>query len=191
MTITMDLINEILHWVCLYVLVWYGYILIVNKGVPNIKTAPAVRKKMVELFQRDMNERGIKPYKIVDLGSGNGDLTRHLARNLPDAHVIGVEISPIAYYRSVLIQKLFGIKNLEYQKMSFYDFDLSTIDAIVVFQLGSELYHLSKKFKEELRPGSFILANRFELPAEEWTAFESVDTDTMAFNQKTLHLYRA
>lgn len=184
-----DIINEILFWVCLYVLLWYGYILLVNRGVPNIKTAPAMRRRMTEIFQKDMGSKQGGAYRIVDLGSGNGDLTRHLARTLPDAHIIGVEISPIAYYRSVLLQKLFGIKNLEYRKMSFVEFSLTDINGVVVYQLPSSLYHLKPKFTGELKPGALIIANRFEL-GDPWIPFETQEVDTLAFKQKYLYLYR-
>lgn len=185
----MDLINEILHWVCLYVLLWYAYILLVNKGTPNITTAPPIRKKIIEILGEEIKKSGKTPYKIVDLGSGNGGFVREMATALPDAHVTGYEIDLIAHAKALFWRKVKNITNASFIKKSFYDQDLSDVDAITMFHLGSSMPELREKFSKELKPGTIICANRFPLDGN-YVPDETIDVKTLAPNQKELYIYR-
>lgn len=185
----MELINEILHWVCLYVLLWYGYILLVNKGAPNITTAPAIRKKIIEILKQDAENSGKTPYNIVDMGSGNGAFVRQIAQAIPQAEVTGIDVDPIAHFRACLSKKLGRIGNVHFKRMNFYDYDLSNTNAVVLFQLGSEMPDLRKKFAKELPAGAILTVNRFPLQGE-WEPVEKIDVSTLAPNQKELYIYR-
>ena len=51
-----DTVNSILAPLLLFMLIWQAYILIFNKGVPNIRTAPAIRRKIIEILQKEYNK---------------------------------------------------------------------------------------------------------------------------------------
>ena len=187
--ISIDLINEILHWVCLYILLWYAYILIVNKGTPNITTAPAIRKKIIEILKQDADQKGKTPYTIIDMGCGNGAFVRQIAKNIPNSHVIGLEIDPVAYGKAIAGKKVSGLENIEYVKGSFYDYDLSGADAITLFHLGSSMPELREKISKELPQGALIAANRFPLGGD-FEPTQSLDVKTFAPNQKELYIYK-
>lgn len=185
----MDLINEILHWLCLYVLLWYAYILLVNKGVPNIRTAPAIRKKVIEILSEEAAKKGKLPFKIVDLGSGNGDFVRQMAKSIPNARVTGLEIDIIAHLKARFWKKLGNVKNATFIRKSFYDHDLSDADAVTVFHLDSSMPEIREKLTAELKPGTIVTANRFPLGGE-YEPTEVIDVSTLAPNQKELYIYR-
>lgn len=185
----MDIINEILHWACLYVLLWYAYILLVNKGTPNITTAPPIRKKIIEILAEESKKSGKKAFKIVDLGSGNGGFAREMAAALPQSRITGLEIDIIAHAKALFWQKVKQIKNAAFIRQSFYDYDLSDTDAITMFHLGSSMPELREKFQKELKSGTIICANRFPLGGD-FEPVETVNVKTLAPNQKELYIYR-
>jgi len=73
---TIDFINSILFWVFLFVLIWQAYYLLCGKGVPNISTAPAIRRAIIEKLKGLSAENPV----IYDLGCANGQFTREIAK---------------------------------------------------------------------------------------------------------------
>lgn len=192
-----DPINDVLFWICLYFLLWNAYILLFNRGAPNIKTARPIRSKIIELLKDDYARKksagkidpDTNPYVIIDPGCGNGTFSREMARALPEARIIGIEISRIAYWRCLLGLKLSGLKNLEYTRSDFFDFDMSIADAVIIFQHIYDMTALGEKLKQELKPDTLVTSNKFKLAAG-WEPDEYIDISTIHPNQKTLHLYR-
>lgn len=182
-------INRILFWFLAFMLVWQGYNLIFNKGVPNIRTAPAIRKKIIEILKKDAAARGKKPYTIIDLGSGNGLFTRQIARSMPEARVIGLEISPQSVWWSAMLARWRKLDNLEYKKADFFAYDLSEADAVVMYLVGSLMGNLGKKLHKDLKPGSLVSSNRFRL-GDGWVPEETIETKTLYFHQGKTYIYR-
>lgn len=135
-------------------------------GVATFPSMPSVRRKMIELLKGDAALSKARPYTILDLGSGSGQLSWHVARAMPEAHVIGIEVSYIPWLRSVLRQKLFGPINLEFRRMSFWDYECSSANAVLVYLVGKVMEQASQKLSRELKPGALILANGFALGAD-------------------------
>ncbi|MCD8498160.1 MAG: class I SAM-dependent methyltransferase [Alphaproteobacteria bacterium] len=127
----MSAINDILFWVCGFVLCWQAYILIFNRGIPNIRTAPAVRDEMIRLL------RGAGAKRIYDLGAGVGDLSRAIAKTLPEARVTGIEISKSACRKAETRARRAGFDNLDYKQADFMKTDLSDADGVVMFLLDT------------------------------------------------------
>mgnify|MGYP003393087150 CR=1 FL=1 len=140
----------------------------VKTGVPTFPTLPIVRGKMLAVIQEDMAAKQAKisagqAYTIIDLGSGSGQLSWHIARALPQAQIVGIELSPVPYFRSVLHQRLFGPSNLSYKKVDFWSYDVSHADAILTYLLGPVMERMSAKLHKELQPGALVLSNKFRM----------------------------
>lgn len=185
-----EIFNEIASWILLYLLLWNGYFLLVNKGVPNIRTAPAIRKKIIEILRQDMREKGEDGYTIIDLGCGNGTFSRQLARSFPRARVIGIEISKLSFLKAEAARKLHKIDNLEHLNADFMEYDLSNADAVLIYLTIYEMEKVGEKLKKELKQGALATSNRFKLGAG-WNPVSSQNVRTLYPHQKTLHLYRA
>ena len=156
-------------------------------GVATFPTMPNVRKKIVEILKEDVVKRPMaRPYRILDLGSGSGQLTQRIARTLPEVHVIGIEIALIPWLRSVLRQRLFGIKNLEYKRLDFWAYSPAEFDAVITYLPGKLMDRLSEKLHQELKPDTLVLANIFPLRAG-WEPHETLSF--LPFKTK-LFLYR-
>jgi SAM-dependent methyltransferase len=161
-------------------------------GVPTYPTSLAVRRAIVACLQADAARyaaRGdtAQPYHVVDLGSGSGQLCRHIARRLPQAQVAGVELSIVPWARSALRQKLFGPNNVAFHRGDFWGFDCRAQQAVVVYLLGPVMAKMSHKLQAELAPGTLVISNRFPLPAP-WQPFETIVVPGLLEN--TLYVYR-
>lgn len=178
----LETINAVLFWILLFVLGWQAYILIFNRGIPNIRTAPALRRVMIEQLKKSGSKR------IYDLGSGGGDLSRAIAAALPKAKVTGLEISAGAVRRAQGRSK--HLPNLEYIQGDFMQADLSKADALVMFLIDTMMPPLREKLRRELKPGTLIISNKFPLGGD-WVPVETMAVGTWYLNQKMLYLYRA
>jgi len=162
---------------------YYSY----KTGVPTFPTMPPMRKKMIEILQQDSQTHASHPYTIVDLGSGSGQLSWHIARAMPDAHVIGIELSLIPWLRSVVHQRLYGPTNLEYKRVDFWTYDISHTDAVVTYLMEFLMERVSEKLRKELKPGALVVSSKFQLRGD-WKPFETYDIGLPL--PMTLRLYR-
>lgn len=142
-------------------------------GVPTFPTMPGPRRKMIEVIQADMREKDIAsldpalPYTIVDLGSGSGQLSWHIAKALPQARVIGIELSLIPWLRSVMHQKLFGPPNLTYLRRDFWSYDLGGADVVVTYLMEHLMPQVTAKLRDEMKPNALAISNKFSYLAWE------------------------
>jgi trans-aconitate methyltransferase len=150
-------------------------------GVPTVASFPSMRRKIIDILQKDFAAKPkATPYIIIDLGSGNGQLTWRIARALPDARVIGIELSVIPWLISALWQRLFGPANLEYRRADFWPYDCSRADAVVTYLTENIIDRVSQKLRDELKPGATVVANDVRLRGD-WQPVETHDTGFLHF----------
>ncbi len=181
-----DFINNILFWIFLYVLLWQGYILFFNKGIPNITTAPAIRKAIIEKLKTHPKATPV----IYDLGCGNGKFSREMARALPHAQIIGIEICNIAFLQAVIMKKITSLKNITYIKDDFYNIDLSNADIVFFFLLGRDMGFIREKIEKDVKSGTWVITNKFQIGGH-WKALETCSIKTLAPAQKSFYVYEA
>lgn len=165
-------------------------------GIPTFPTMPAMQEKIIALLKADMAARPtVRPYTIIDLGSGSGQMTQRIARALPEARIIGIEISPFPWLRSVVAQRLLGPKNVSYYCKDFWPYDSSAANAILVylFFMPHIIDRMSTKLRQELKPETLVVANTFPLSGD-WHASETHSIDCPFFvslsGKAQLHIYR-
>lgn len=187
-----EFINPFIFWAGVYVLAWYGYILVCHKAVPNIKTAPAIRAEIIARLKADMEGKGLSAggYTVIDLGCANGKFTRELARALPDATIVGIDIAHVAIWWARVVNRLVGIRNARYERRDFMGYDLRGVDAVLVYLTIFQMEEVGRKLKDELKSGALVTCNRFALGAG-WEPLEVVEVDTLMPHQKVLNIYRA
>jgi len=188
---TFEIIENILFYLARYVLLWNAYFLLVNKGIPNIKTAPAIRLEVIRRLKQEMatkNKTNV-PFTIIDPGCGNGNFTRQIARALPDARVIGIEISKLAYWKCCLMKRFTCLSNLEYRNEDFRQSEiLKEADAVCMFLLGTLMKSIRETLESNLKEGTFVSSNKFPVGGD-WEPDEVIDVKTLYPHQKTLYLY--
>lgn len=183
----MEIFKAILFCTAAYLLLWNVYILIFNKGVPNIRTAPAIRRRIIDVLKSDMAKKAKDKYIIYDMGSGNGLLTREIAKAIPAATVIGVEASRQCIDWSEKMKAAQNIPNLAYRRADFFEHDFGDADAVVVFLSVYEMGRVGEKLMKNLKPGTLVTSNRF--PLHGWEVEEKVKVFTLYPFQKYFHVY--
>lgn len=150
-------------------------------GVPTVTSFPSSRKKMIELVVQESQRRSNPtPFRILDLGSGTGKLTLELGRALPNAEIIGLEISVFPFLLSHIRRFFWRVKNVHYRRVDFWDFDVSGYDAVTLYMTGKIRERMTRKLKAELSPGTYLVVNEIFLP--DWEPEEAHRVGFFKFN---------
>ena len=157
-----------------------------RENVPTLATGFAVRAKMTKILKQEAENHAQKPYRIIDLGSGRGELSRHIARAIPHAQVLGIESARIPYWQSVVAQRWLGPRNLSYQCLDFWPFDCSETDAVVFYLSGNTAQRVGEKLHRELKSGSTVISHTFPLLGD-WTPVEVLNFRSPF--KETLYVY--
>ncbi len=156
-------------------------------NVPTMATGSLARQEIAKILQREAAVSPKEIYKIVDLGSGRGELARTLAKRIPKSKVIGVEMAYFPYHEASLIQRWFGPSNLSYERQDFWSLDCSPFDAAVLYLGPATSTRMGEKLRQEMKPGSVIVTYTYPL-SETWTPDEVV-TFRSPFKE-TLYVYK-
>jgi len=174
-------------------IVWARYVYelvllsVKKRHIPNVRSIKAARKKIVEILKDET--RRFENCRIVDLGSGSGLLTQHIAKETQQANIVGVELSCFALFLAKSRAFFSSVKNLEYHRADLFQYDLSNAD-IVVFYLGKSMIpSLRDKFETELQSGTIIISNNFPLEGE-WVPEKVVEIESIYKHQKQIYVYK-
>lgn len=105
-----------------------------------------------------------KKDKIFDLGCGTG---RALCISASEFGVkgIGVEIDPLRVLIAKFNIRRFGVRQkVEILKRNFFDVDISDASVIFVYLVPKALSALSKKFFNQLKPGTILVTYIYDFP---------------------------
>lgn len=121
---------------------------------------PASKKVIAELSHVLTSKS--EAFSFIDLGSGFGELLFQLAKNFPNGHFIGVELSPLAYLSSKIRASRY--QNVEIRYQNFWKISLSEYDYIYAFLAPPPMEAIWRKLKQEAKADCIVLINSFPLP---------------------------
>jgi SAM-dependent methyltransferase len=126
--------------------------------VPYYPSNPAVwRAVLAELPQG-------RALRMVDIGSGLGGFTLHLAAARPESTVVGIELAPLPWLVSRLRAAWSGSRARflrgDYEQLNFAEYDL-----VFAYLSPAAMPALWRKAQREMRPGSLLASYEFEIPA--------------------------
>ncbi|MBC8239152.1 MAG: class I SAM-dependent methyltransferase [Alphaproteobacteria bacterium] len=101
--------------------------------------------------------------RFIDLGSGLAGTLRYLARQHPDMTFTGVENAPAPLLISKIWQWIDPIHNLTITHDDMWKVDLSGFDVAYCFLSSAPMARLYEKAKTEMRPGSLLISNSFNV----------------------------
>lgn len=140
----------------LLVLYWSTF----RTQVPYYPSSPAVWHEVERLLPPD------RPPRFIDIGSGFGGLTMHLARRCPAGDFAGIELAPLPWFASLVRAKLSGSRGRflrgDYTRLDFGDYDV-----IFAYLSPAAMPALATKAQAEMRPGSLLLSHEFAIPGVE------------------------
>lgn len=160
----------------LFVTLIFFMILAIVMGAPLVPSKPKVVEAMIGLLQLKRGE------KFFDLGSGDGRLVIQACKK--GAKAVGVEINPYVWLLSYIRAFLSGqILRVIIFLGNYWRTDLRDADAVAVYALPTIMEKLSKKLKSELKKGTRVVSNSFQIPG-----LQLVRQETIAGHK--IYLYR-
>lgn len=151
-TVSMVLLTALVSLVIMFGLILYA----LTFGAPFAPVAQNRIETMIKLLRLKPGE------KLVDLGSGDGRIVIAFASLGIQSH--GYEINPL-----LVAWSRFKIRQMGLQKKAFIHFksywseNLSRFNAVTVYGIAHMMGRLEKKLKKELKPGSKVVSNYFQL----------------------------
>ena len=130
---------------------------LVQKDVPYVPTDEAVVAAMLRLV-------GLTGADVLyDLGCGDGPILVHAARHF-GARGVGIDIDPFRIQECRENAKKARVEHLvRFECGSLFDIDLRDASVITLYLLPSINVRLRPKLLQELKPGSRIVANYFDM----------------------------
>jgi len=125
-------------------------------GVPPMPTKHKDQADILSLIPEDATH-------IYELGSGWGHLADALGKAHPNKAITGYEISPVPYWVGYAQKLISNRKNVRYIRGNFFTADLANADVIVCYLFPEILEKLLPKLQADLKPGTLILSNHFQI----------------------------
>jgi cyclopropane fatty-acyl-phospholipid synthase-like methyltransferase len=127
------------------------------QGPPFVPSSDAKLQLMIRAVSQN------KTTKVLDMGCGNGKLV--IALTQLGYTVDGVELNPWLVLRARRNIKKLRLSNQAHIYWgSFWSFDVSSYDTVVLYVIAHIMPRLESKLTKELRPGARIISNYFTFP---------------------------
>lgn len=125
--------------------------------VPFFPSRPIVREKVAQLIPQD------QAIRMIDIGSGLGDLSMYIAKQRGNSRVEGIEIAPMPWListcRAWLSQSSAKFTLGDYHALNFGEYDL-----VFAYLSPAAMTTLWQKAHQEMRAGSLLVSYEFEIP---------------------------
>ena len=165
-----------------------------RRGAPYLPTFKSKLNTMFDLIRvqiEQQNQTSRSNLQFVDLGSGDGRVVFRAAREGLFEKSVGYEINPtlhmFAQARKLITPKYW--QTTRFQCRDLWGIQLSKYDVVAVYGLAPIMDRLGAKMKKELKPGSIIVSNVFEIPG--WRSVVHCEgKDGTNLSGKGIHLYR-
>ena len=125
--------------------------------VPFFPSRPIVWQQLARLIPQD------RPIRLIDIGSGLGDVAMHIAKIRADSLIEGVEVAPlpwlISYVRAKLRRSTAIFKMGDYRALNFANYDV-----VFAYLSPAAMPALWQKASQEMKTGSLLISLEFEVP---------------------------
>ncbi len=124
--------------------------------VPFYPSRPVIWQQVAGLIAND------KPMRVIDIGSGLGDMSMYISKIRPNSLIEGIEIAPLPWMISVARSKL--KRSAAIFKMGDYrELDFANYDVIFAYLSPAAMPALWQKAKAEMQLNSLLISYEFEI----------------------------
>ena len=125
--------------------------------VPFFPSRPVVWQQVANIIPQD------SPVRLIDIGSGLGDMSMYMAKTRPDSQIEGIEIAPLPWMISFIRAK-FRRSSATFILGNYQALDFANYDVIFAYLSPAAMRMLWDKASQEMRPGSLLISLEFEIP---------------------------
>ena len=146
--------------------------------VPDVPYLPTTEEAVVAMLKlADVKSTDV----VYDLGCGDGRIVVAAAKNF-GARGVGIDIDPVRIAEAKANAKKAAVENLvQFEENDLFQADIHEASVVTLFLLSSVNLKLRPKLLGELKPGTRIVSNTFEMgdwqPDKELTLEQRSDDD--------------
>lgn len=134
--------------------------------VPFVPTTDEAVQAMLKLA--DVKKSDI----VYDLGCGDGRIVIAAAKSF-GAHAVGIDINPVRIGEAKENAKKAGVENLvRFEENDLFEADFHEATVVTLFLLPNVNLRLRPKLMEQLKPGTRVVSNTFDMG--DWKAEKEV-----------------
>jgi predicted RNA methylase len=151
--------------------------------VPFVPTTDEAVQAMLKLA--DVKKTDV----VYDLGCGDGRIVIAAAKSY-GAHAVGIDIDPVRIAEAKENAKTAGVENLvRFEENDLFQADIHEASVVTLFLLSSVNLKLRPKLLQDLKPGTRIVSNTFDMG--DWKADKEVvgNQDDEGFLSRRLYLW--
>ena len=148
------------------------------RRVPDVPYLPTTEEAVVAMLKlADVKSTDV----VYDLGCGDGRIVVAAAKNF-GARGVGIDIDPVRIAEAKTNAKKAAVENLvQFEENDLFQADIHEASVVTLFLLSSVNLKLRPKLLGELKPGTRIVSNTFEMgdwqPDKELTLEQRSDDD--------------
>jgi SAM-dependent methyltransferase len=157
-----------------------------DPDVPYVPTTEEAVQAMLKLA--DVKKTDV----VYDLGCGDGRIVVAAAKNF-GAHAVGIDINPVRIAEAKENAKKNGVESLvRFEENDLFEADFHEATVVTLFLLPNVNLKLRPKLLAQLKPGTRVVSNTFDMgdwkPEKEATVGDD-NEDTYAYLSKKLFLW--
>lgn len=131
--------------------------------VPFFPSRLSVWKQVAKLMPKAEFVPKSSPVRLIDIGSGLGDMPMYIAKVRPDCRIEGIEIAPLPWLISLVRSKISRSK-ATFKLGDYHALDFANYDVIFAYLSPAAMLALWDKACLEMKPGSLLISLEFEIP---------------------------
>lgn len=128
-----------------------------NTRVPFYPSFPVTWRAMHHILEQHAAEQ---PLRVLDIGSGLGDVSLFLARQRPQDQIDGIEIAPLPWLVSA-IRTTFSGGRTKFILGDYRQTDFAQLDVVFAYLSPAVMADVWQKVSSEMRPGSLFVSSEF------------------------------
>lgn len=125
--------------------------------VPFFPSRPIVWQKVAELIPQNQSIR------MIDIGSGLGDLSMYIAKANKGSQVEGIEIAPLPWLVSI-VRAWWRRSSAQFHLGSYHELDFAHYDLVFAYLSPAAMVTLWQKAQQEMQTGSLLVSYEFDIP---------------------------
>lgn len=128
--------------------------------VPFYPSRPSVWHALFVLMQQHSPKKSLR---MIDIGSGLGDLSMYIALRRPNDTVEGIEIAPLPWLISKVRSGMQGSR-ANFTMGNYESLNFAAYDIVFAYLSPAAMPNVWFKAKQEMNKGSLLVSLEFEIP---------------------------